>query len=145
MEERDYELLLNSVFRNSATSRGVDADMYLMMVEAYQNIFTKSFYETHEERLIEFRRTFMVVREQVLDALAETGRMLLQKNVQEKDLDLVQTLLSSIDGAFFDKNALYTIIKQNLNILRKYSLTAVQGTNVYNIPGMSQVNNLFTN
>ena len=123
MEARNYELLLSTVFGSNSTSQGVDSEMYLMMTDAHQNIFSRSYFETHEERIMEFRRTFLVIREQVLEALTETSKLILARGASQSELNLMYDLSSKFEGSFFDKSVLDQVVTHSLTVLAKYGVS----------------------
>lgn len=123
MEARNYELLLSTVFGSKSTSQGVDSEMYLMMMDAHQNIFSRSYFETHEERVMEFRRTFLVIREQVLEALTETSKLILARGASQSELNLMYDLSSKFEGSFFDKSVLDQVVTHSLTVLAKYGVS----------------------
>ncbi len=130
MESKSYEYLLSSVFQNGSTSRGVDAEMYNVMLEEHDNILTKNFYDSHQERVHEFRKAFVIVREQVLASLIEGGKKIILKAL-ESDMLAIQSMADTLTQDFFDISELNSIIVKGIRLFNKYGLVSSVNNSIY--------------
>ncbi|MEE1883939.1 hypothetical protein [Pedobacter flavus] len=131
MEAKNYEYLLNSVFTNVQTSNGVDAEMYLVMIEEHNNILLKNFYDSHQERVLEFKKAFSIVREQVLFALVEGGKKIIM-NASEDEMNQLQTMINVLNPSFYDIAELNNIINTSIRIFARYGIcNQIQRTSMF--------------
>lgn len=131
MEAKNYEYLLNSVFTNVQTSNGVDAEMYLVMIEEHNNILLKNFYDSHQERVLEFKKAFSIVREQVLFALVEGGKRIIM-NASEDEMNQLQTMINVLNPSFYDIAELNNIINTSIRIFARYGIcNQIQRTSMF--------------
>lgn len=122
MEAKNYEYLLNSVFTNAQTSNGVDAEMYLVMIEEHNNVLLKNFYDSHQERVLEFKKAFSIVREQVLYALVEGGKKIIL-NASEVEMNQLQAMINILNPSFFDIPELNNVITTSIRLFGKYGIS----------------------
>ena len=123
MEATAYESLLAKVYGARPESKGIDADMYRLMLDEYQNLITKAMYETHQERVEEFRRAFVVIRECVLQAISDGAKKVMHK-ASDSDIQSMELMAAKLEYDFFDRFELRQIIANCNALFSSYGLNA---------------------
>ena len=121
MEATAYETLLFKVYGTRPESRGIDADMYRRMLDEYQNLVTRSMYETHQERIEEFKKAFVIVRDCVQQAIVEGAKKIMHKAV-DSEIQSAELMAAKLDYDFFDRFELKQIISQCNVLFSNYGM-----------------------
>lgn len=122
MEATAYETLLSKVYGSRPESRGIDADMYRQMLDEYQNLVTRSMYETHQERIEEFKKAFVIVRDCVQQAIVDGAKKVMHK-ATDSDIQSMELMAAQLEYDFFDRFELNQIIAQCNVLFSNYGMT----------------------
>lgn len=121
MEATAYESLLEKVYGSRPDSKGIDADMYHLMVEEYQNLVTRSMYETQQERILEFKKAFVIIRECVQQAIIDGAKKIMHK-ANDEVLQSIERMAALLDYDFYDRFELSQIISKCNRIFTQHGL-----------------------
>lgn len=122
MQAMNYEILLRRVYESArSTKNGANADIYRPMERYHRNLTTKSLYATQDERIYEYHKAFVVVRENVRQAI-NTGTKKIQNLLNNDEVKQIQQMLKNLTIDFYDKDALDKIIVDADKMFQEHGL-----------------------
>lgn len=121
MKHNDYEYLLNSVYyRGLIENQGINADVYQRMQNEY-SILNIEAAQSEANGEHAFRRSFLIVRNYVLQAIKDGIRNFHFK-MQAADITKLTYMVAMLNRNFFDKKSLDVIIATANTVFSQYNL-----------------------
>ncbi|SFA57446.1 hypothetical protein SAMN04488511_117107 [Pedobacter suwonensis] len=122
MKNNEYEYLLNKIYyKGILKNQGINSDMYQRMQNEYSNLNGQQPVRGQLEREYAFRKSFLVVRNYVQQAIKD-GMRSFQFKMETNDINKLTYMVDMLDRNFFDKQSLDQIIATANSVFNQYHL-----------------------
>ncbi|MFC1223599.1 hypothetical protein ACFE6N_07300 [Pedobacter sp. BG31] len=122
MKNNEYEYLLNKIYyKGILKNQGINSDMYQRMQNEYSNLNGQQPVSGQLEREYAFRKSFLVVRNYVQQAIKD-GMRSFQFKMETNDINKLTYMVDMLDRNFFDKQSLDQIIATANSVFNQYHL-----------------------
>ncbi|MFF5383561.1 hypothetical protein [Pedobacter suwonensis] len=122
MKNNEYEYLLNNIYyKGILKNQGINSDMYQRMQNEYSNLNGQQPARGKLEREYAFRKSFLVVRNYVQQAIKD-GMRSFQFKMETNDINKLTYMVDMLDRNFFDKQSLDQIIATANSVFNQYHL-----------------------